>query len=299
MKLANNKTTLRRPTGSGPGALAMLILLLAGAIAPAANAGEAARAYVVSSFDGRFYFKMVPSGGGVGRAYEVAPGEDLMLWQTQGWYAEDVILSLDGRHVASLSGGQLRVYTVDGPRMVGQVAGDQTLAQLARSGLVLIDDDGSRETIRFGEQDVSATYARKVSSLNQLLPQAGDTVQATRPASASGVVPGSASVTTPVSDMANPGVAVAPQSLADRPSLQSPAPAAPSRIESRSVIPAEVWSCEVIVRASGSLDGQVLRQRGPLRAVALDRAQALCEGVVGTGSRNPLGICEAGNCTVE
>ncbi len=61
--------------------------------------------HVTSSPTGRFYFKMVPKNpwepehDGTGFLYKVEEGEDALLYQTQGWFAYGVVLSIDGQHL--------------------------------------------------------------------------------------------------------------------------------------------------------------------------------------------------------
>lgn len=68
------------------------------------------RAYVTSDYFGRHYFKMIPGDEaynydtkGSGELYRVnAKGPDEKLWTTEGWYAFEVYLSVDGIYLVRM-----------------------------------------------------------------------------------------------------------------------------------------------------------------------------------------------------
>ena len=130
--------------------LPMLCLVLCFAAAPCVAAGHA---FVTTSPDGRFYFRMVPASAGDparGFCYEVGAGtSDRLLWQTDGWYANKLLVSRDGRYVAVTADGKVTLYSA-GPPVVATLVGDETSLLLSESGMLLAKPDGSQDLVRFG-----------------------------------------------------------------------------------------------------------------------------------------------------
>lgn len=65
------------------------------------------RPYVTASYDGAYYFKMVPASGDAkparGAAYEVmGEGPDRLIWSVSDWYSHQTFLSYDGNYLVRM-----------------------------------------------------------------------------------------------------------------------------------------------------------------------------------------------------
>jgi hypothetical protein len=92
--------------------LAVAVIVLAG-LAPATLPVDLEfqpRPYVVATSDGAYFFKMSPDpeepdnrDKGFGYAFKPEVGRDnTQLWSTSGWYADQVFLARDGKHLVRL-----------------------------------------------------------------------------------------------------------------------------------------------------------------------------------------------------
>ena len=103
-------------------------------VPPVASADEerAPRAYVITSGDGEYYFKMSPDpqaplDRGHGELFEVkSSGPDILLWKTEGWYSFHTYISRDGEYLVRVG---------NWPRGIGPSNRDLAVAFYARGKL--------------------------------------------------------------------------------------------------------------------------------------------------------------------
>ncbi|MBV1878376.1 MAG: hypothetical protein KUG79_12090 [Pseudomonadales bacterium] len=278
-------------------------------------------AFIVTSKTGDHYFKMVssPERVGVGSCFKVsAKNQDLQLWRTSGWFSNVLFLSQDCQYLIRGERDRIFIY------QQGELLLEKTFAELSQPNRLYVDIKNSQfeanqwfklvftngaqarlPLLASTEKQTDSTQSASIKKptrqhLETVLPvnskkvskTASKTVAITTHTTAQTATPKTAAKsshrTTPTP--ASPTSAPSTMTSIINPAEESPQP------QSGQQLPEEIWRCEVTALLKGTAKSRTIAQQGPAQEVALDRAMAYCEGVLGVGSKNPLGFCKLSDC---
>ncbi|XOV88183.1 MAG: hypothetical protein ACFHX7_25030 [Pseudomonadota bacterium] len=255
---------------------------------------------------GRFFVKLVCEVGGCEAIGYRATREDTNheLWRVATPGPGRIVLSDDGEAFVSEFGTELTVY-VSGQFVGTLPAAPQTASiRRTRTGVELLATDGTTRRFEPAQPvEVTPPETPAASPAPAEPDQVGPRQVGPREVGPREVGPRQ----------------VGPRQVGPRQAQPQQTESVPIRVESTStidpgppkqgsvspvqviqtgpqpVLPAVVHECEVtaVLRSGRRVS---LVQQGPSPEVAMDRAQAMCEGMVGAGSRSPAGTCEQQGC---
>ncbi|MFT4713790.1 MAG: hypothetical protein ACI8W1_002283 [Candidatus Azotimanducaceae bacterium] len=270
-----------------------------------------------------------------GIAFRAKSGDrDEVLWRTSGWFADNLFLSSDGTTLVRVEEDMMYLYK-NGLELASRPAkstslGDRILIDARRSGFIADERDFrlvtaagkteifslSVEQLSFQQQGKSelaglktiaqgvestVSYERSVRNYAEVQVNVEGQNRRSR-STVTNSIPGKQSASTCVGVQnrvdTNSSEPLRAESSSSKVTIQQPVHGTSDPFISHGMFECRV---EAQLYASATREKvtstRQVHQSGSTRAMALDRAMAYCEGVVGAGSNLPRGRCVPRECT--
>jgi hypothetical protein len=270
-----------------------------------------------------------------GIAFRAKSGDrDEVLWRTSGWFADNVFLSSDGTKLVRVEEDMMYLYE-NGLELASRPAkstslGDRILIDARRSGFTaderdfrLVTATGKTEIFSLSVEQLSVAQKGKpaLAGLKTIAQRVESTVSYERSVrnyaevqvnvegqnrrsglTLANSIPGKQSASTSIG-VQNRAVTNSTEPLRAESSSAKVISQQPVHGSSDPIISHGMVECRVEAQLYASATREKVtstrqvHQSGSSRLMALDRAMAYCEGVVGAGSNLPRGRCVPRDCT--
>ncbi len=253
--------------------------------------------------NGQYFVKqMCDDAGCEAIGYRATMAEsNLELWRASTFQPGRLTLSDDGDLLVSEASGELTIYLSG--QVVGTANSRSAIVRVQRQakGITLVASDGTVQRfvpdqskpylLAESAQPERGTSAPREARLIAAEPGQVDSIQADPIQTKDG--PANPESATPVPAVVSTDAVRAKEVS---PPKQGPAPkTAVIQTIVELATPETAYECEVVVVMRSGRRVSVVQQ-GPSQGIATDRAMAVCEGMIGAGSRSPAGTCEPQTC---